>query len=144
MFIYIQRSATDMLDSSPTPGLTGTATVTVTDDLTAHAYASGTVAVYATPAMIALIEAAAVAALEGHLPDGHTSVGTHLDVQHTAATPVGMQVTATATLKEVDGRRLVFEVSASDAVEPIGSGTHTRFIVDRARFEDRVNTKRGA
>lgn len=123
------------------PGLSGTAHVTVTDDLTAQTFASGTVAVYATPAMIALIEAAAVAALDGHLPDGATTVGTRLDVRHLAATPVGMRVTATATLTEVDGRRLVFEISASDAVEPIGSGTHERFIVDRARFEARAAAK---
>lgn len=128
-------------NSTLTPGLTGTASVTVTDDLTANAFASGTVAVYATPAMIALLEAAAVDALRGHLPEGHTSVGTHLDVRHLAATPVGMTVTATATLKEVDGRRLVFDVSASDEVEQIGSGTHERFIVDRAGFEQKVREK---
>lgn len=133
-----------MPDATPelAPGLTGTARVTVTDDLTATTFASGTVAVYATPALIALLEAAAVAALDGYLPAGHTSVGTHLDVRHTAATPVGMAVEATATLTEVDGRRLVFAVRAEDEVEEIGTGTHERFIVDRARFEARTAAKR--
>lgn len=128
---------------SPTlaPGLTGTASVTVTDDLTAAALGSGNVNVYATPALIALLEAAAINALSRHLDEGQTSVGTRLDVQHTAATPVGMMVTAAATLKEVDGRRLVFEVSASDEIESIGSGTHERFIVTHDRFEQRVRDK---
>jgi fluoroacetyl-CoA thioesterase len=123
------------------PGLTGTASVTVTADLTAAALGSGNVDVYSTPALIALLEAAAISALAGHLADGQTSVGTALDVRHLAATPVGMTVTATATLTAVEGRRLVFDVSASDDVELIGQGTHERFIVDQARFEDRVRNK---
>jgi fluoroacetyl-CoA thioesterase len=123
------------------PSLTGHAAVTVTDDLTATALGSGSVRVYATPALVALLEAAAINALEGHLDAGQTSVGTRLEVQHTAATPVGMHVQATATLKEVDGRRLVFEVSAADDVEQIGGGTHERFIVDQARFEAKVGGK---
>lgn len=123
------------------PGLTGTATVTVTDDLTAAALGSGNVAVYSTPALIALLEAAAIDALAGLLAPGQTSVGTRLDVRHLAATPVGMSVTARATLTTVDGRRLVFAVEAHDAVEKIGEGTHERFIVDQAKFEARVRGK---
>ena len=131
-----------MTDSSTLkPGLTGQATVTVTDDLTAAALGSGNVDVYSTPAMIALLEAAAINALDGHLEEGQTSVGTSLDVKHTSATPVGMSVQAIAMLKEVDGRRLVFEVSASDEAEEIGSGIHERFIVNRERFEQRVRDK---
>ena len=122
-------------------GLTGQATVTVTDNLTATALGSGNVDVYSTPAMIALLEAAAINALDGHLDEGQTSVGTGLDVKHISATPVGMSVQAAATLREVDGRRLVFEVSVSDEVEQIGSGTHERFIVNRKRFEARVRDK---
>jgi fluoroacetyl-CoA thioesterase len=122
-------------------GLTGQATVTVTDNLTAAALGSGNVDVYSTPAMIALLEAAAINALDGHLDEGQTSVGTGLDVKHISATPVGMSVQATATLREVDGRRLVFEVSVSDEVEQICSGTHERFIVSRERFEQRVREK---
>ena len=123
------------------PGLTGTASVIVTADRTAAALGSGSVDVYSTPALIALLEAAAINALAGHLADGQTSVGTALDVKHLAATPVGMTVNATATLTAIDGRRLVFEVSASDEIELIGQGTHERFIVDRARFEKRVRDK---
>lgn len=126
-----------------TPGQHGEASVTVTRDLTAAALGSGNVAVYSTPALIALLEAAAVHALDGHLPEGQTSVGTRLDVRHLAATPVGMIVRAEATLIEVDRRRLIFEVSAFDAVERIGEGTHERFIVDRARFEAKVRSKQG-
>jgi predicted thioesterase len=123
------------------PGLTGEASVTVSDDLTAAALGSGSVEAYSTPALIALLEAAAIDALQGRLPEGQTTVGTGLNVRHLAATPVGMTVDATAILKEIDGRRLVFEVSASDEVELIGQGTHERFIVDRARFEERVRGK---
>ncbi len=123
------------------PGLTGQASTVVTEDKTADALGSGNVKVYATPSMIALLEAAAIQALHSHLGEGQTSVGTSLNVRHVSATPVGMTVTAAATLKEVDGRRLVFEVSAADEVEVIGQGTHERFIVERERFEKRVREK---
>jgi fluoroacetyl-CoA thioesterase len=124
------------------PGLIGAASITVTEDLTAAALGSGSVDAFSTPAMIALLEAAATDALKGRLPEGQTTVGTSLNVRHLAATPVGMTVNATATLKEIDGRRLVFDVEARDAVERIGAGTHERFIVDRARFEERVRGKK--
>lgn len=130
-----------MTDVALSTGLTGEASVTVTDDLTAAALGSGNVKVYSTPALIALLEAAAIHALRDRLPEGYTSVGTSLNVRHLAATPVSMVVTARAILKEVDGRRLVFEVSASDAVEPVGEGTHERFIVQQARFEERAQGK---
>jgi fluoroacetyl-CoA thioesterase len=123
------------------PGLTGEASVTVTDDLTAAALGSGSVDAFSTPALIALLEAAAIDALKGRLPEGQTTVGVGLNVRHLAATPVGMTVNVTATLKEIDGRRLVFDVEAWDAVERIGAGTHERFIVDRARFEERLRGK---
>ncbi len=124
------------------PGLTGHASTAVTEDKTAYALGSGNVKAYATPSLIALLEAAAIDALRSRLSEGQTSVGTSLNVKHVAATPVGMTVNATATLKEVDGRRLVFDVSASDEIELIGQGTHERFIVDRERFEKRVRDKR--
>ena len=123
------------------PGLTGELSITVTEDLTAAALGSGSVNVYATPAMIVLLEAAAIKALEGHLAEGFTSVGISVDVKHLAATPVGMTVRARALLKAIDGRRLVFEVSAWDPVERIGEGTHERFIVDYQRFMDRIRSK---
>lgn len=124
-----------------TPGLTGEASITVTDGLTAAALGSGSVPVYSTPALIALLEGAAIDALKGRLPDGMTTVGVRVDVRHLAATPVGQTVTARATLRQVDGRRLVFDVAAWDPVEPVGEGTHERVIVDRARFESRAAAK---
>ncbi len=131
-----------MSDSSTLePGLTGRASTVVTEDKTAYALGSGNVMAYSTPSMIALLEAAAIDAVQSHLGDGQTSVGIGLNIKHTAATPVGMAVNAAATLKEVDGRRLVFDVSASDEIELIGQGTHERFIVDRERFEKRVRDK---
>ena len=90
--------------------------------------------VFATPAMIALIEKAACKALEGQLEDGQTTVGTKLDVAHVAATPVGMNVTAEAVLTEIDNRRLVFEVVARDEKDIIGKGIHERFIVNAEKF----------
>ncbi len=119
-------------------GIMGEASIEVTEDLTAAALGSGNVNVFSTPAMIALMEEAAVKSLTGRLEEGQTSVGTSLTVKHLAATPVGVSVKAQATLIEIDGRRLVFEVSASDSYEKIGEGTHERFIVDLARFESKV------
>jgi predicted thioesterase len=123
------------------PGLQGEASVLVTEDNTAAALGSGSVNVFSTPAMIALMEAAAIHAVQDHLPGGLTTVGISLDIQHMAATPVGWTVKARATLKRVDGRRLEFEVSAWDPEERIGAGTHARFVVDQARFEKRVQGK---
>ena len=98
----------------------------------------------ATPVMINLIEAAALDAIEAHLPDGHQSLGTRLDVSHTAATPVGMGVRATAELTRVDGRVLHFRVRAHDEVEEIGAGTHERIVVNVDKFAKRVARKTGS
>jgi len=124
-----------------TPGLTGEASATVTADRTARALGTGAVDVYSSAALVALLEAAAVAALADRLPDGQTTVGTRLDVRHLAPTPVGMAVRAQATLREVDGRRLVFDVEAWDAIERIAAGKHERFIVNRDRFTARAAGK---
>ncbi len=113
----------------------------VTDLNTAKSVGSGSLPVYATPAMLALIEKASCVALEGVLNDGETSVGTLLNVKHLAATPVGMQVTATAELIERDGRRLVFKVSASDESGLIGEGTHERFVVFSEKFIEKTYSK---
>ncbi len=124
-----------------TLGMTGEVTRVVTDQITADAMGSGGVRVLGTPAMIMLMEQAALRAVEAALDEGQTTVGTHLDVRHLAATPVGMRVTARATLVEIDGRRLVFEVEAEDEREKVGTGRHERFIVDVERFLSRVQGK---
>lgn len=124
-----------------TPGLTAEATTTVTPQNTAAAVGSGGVDVYATPSMIGLMEMAALRAVQPHLAEGETTVGTVVNVKHLAATPLGMAVRATARLTEVDGRRLVFTVEAFDDREKIGEGTHERFVVPLQKFLDRTAKK---
>ncbi len=102
---------------------------------------SGRVRVLATPVMINLMEAAALDAVENLIPAGHQSLGTHLDVRHIAATPVGMRVRATARLLAVDGRTLEFRVEAHDEKDLIGDGAHTRLVVNVERFDQRVQAK---
>ena len=123
------------------PGLTGTADLVVGPEHTAPRVGSGRIAVLATPVMINVIEAAALAAVEHLLPAGHQSLGTHLDVHHVAATPVGMRLTATAEVTAVEGRTIRFRISVRDAVDEIGHGTHARVVVDVARFDTRVQRK---
>lgn len=124
------------------PGLIGEREDLVTNKNTAMAYGSGGVAVYATPAMIGLMENASLSAVDSVLPEGMATVGTELNVKHLAATPVGMIVRAKAELVEVDGRRLVFKVEAFDNQEKVGEGTHERYIINLAKFlakcEDKV------
>jgi fluoroacetyl-CoA thioesterase len=127
--------------SALTPGLTGQSSVLVTDEQTAIAIGSGAVPVFASPMMVALMEAACVHCVERLLPAGYLSLGTHLDVTHSAPTPVGLTVTATAELISADGRKLVFSVAAHDGHESIGKGLHTRMIVDAPRFNARLAAK---
>jgi predicted thioesterase len=108
---------------------------------TAQALGSGTVPVYATPALVALLEEAAVNALRPVLDAGKTSVGTRIDISHLAATPIGMAVSAQATLTAVDGRRLTFAVRADDEAELIAEGVHERVVVDEERFLARAREK---
>lgn len=108
---------------------------------TAPFVGSGRIAVLATPVMINLIEAAALAAVEHLLPSGYQSLGIHLDVSHTAATPVGLRVTASAEVSTVEGRTISFRVEARDEFEPIGGGTHQRVVVSVRRFDERVQRK---
>lgn len=122
-------------------GLEGHASVVVTADLTAPAVGSGTVAVYATPALAALMEKAAVDCVERRLAPGEASLGIRLELSHTAATPPGLTVSATATLIEIDGRKLTFAIVARDALETIGEARHTRIVVDTERFEAKVAAK---
>ncbi len=123
------------------PGLTGSAEIVVGEQHTAPHVGSGAVHVLATPVMVNLMEAAALAAAERFLPPGHQSLGTHLDVRHVAATPVGMRARARAELLAIEGRRLRFKVEAWDERELIGDGTHMRVIVNVARFDQRVQDK---
>lgn len=118
-----------------------TVTENVNEQNTAVSVGSGSLRVYATPALLALMEKAACKALESILNEGETSVGTLLNVKHTAATPVGMQVSATAELIERDGRKLLFKVSASDEAGVIGEGTHERFVVLSERFTEKTYSK---
>ena len=121
--------------------MTGTSELVVGEEHTAPSIGSGKVRVLATPVMINLIEAAALAAIEHLLPAGYQSLGTHLDVRHLAATPVGMKVRATARVTKVDGRAVSFEVSAHDERDLIGDGLHERVVVNVAKFDQRVQRK---
>lgn len=123
------------------PGLKGATEIIVDTRDTAPHIGSGKIKVLATPVMVNLMEAAALNAVERFLPEGHQTVGTRLDITHTAATPVGMRVIARAELVKVDGRRLTFRVSAQDEREPIGEGIHERIIVNVARFDQRAQEK---
>src|SRR5688500_15307516 len=123
------------------PALRGEAKLVVAEEHTAPSIGSGRVHVLATPVMINLIEAAALSAVEHLLPSGYQSLGTHLDVRHIAATPVGMGVSATARVTNVDGRVIGFKVEASDEKDLIGHGTHERVVVNVAKFDERVQRK---
>ena len=116
----------------------------VTEQLTARNMGSGALPVYATPALAALMENAAMNALRGFLPEGMGSVGTRIDISHNAPTPIGMTVTAEAEIVSVseDGRRAEFAVRAWDERGSIGAGTHTRAVIQEERFLSRCNAKR--
>jgi len=122
-------------------GARGEVTLVVTNEQTAEAVGSGLVPVFATPQLIALLEIAAVRALEGRLEAGETSVGTRLEVSHLAATPVGMKVRGEAVLEQIQGRMLTFSVAAWDEREKIGEGRHVRAVVSEERFLARVRAK---
>ena len=123
------------------PGLVGEMETTVSEADTAARWGSGLVPVFGTPALVGLMEGAAVQALVRSLPPGQTSVGGRIDVSHLAPTPVGMRVRARAELLEVDRRRLVFRVEAWDEVEKIGQATHERFVIDEERFVAKAQAK---
>lgn len=126
------------------PGLRASTDILVGTRDTAHHVGSGKIKVLATPVMVMLLEEAALNAVEGLLAPGYQTVGTHLDVSHIAATPVGMRVTACAELTAVSGRKLTFRVWADDDAERIGEGTHERIIVEVARFDKRAQAKNTA
>ncbi|MBQ1985284.1 MAG: thioesterase family protein [Clostridia bacterium] len=122
-------------------GLKHTITEVVTAQKSAEQVGSGLLPVYATPAMIALMEKCASECVAPYIEAGRSSVGTALNIKHLSASPIGMQITCTATLTEVDGRRLVFSLEASDEKGPIGEGTHERFIIDIDRFMAKCQSK---
>ena len=124
------------------PGLEGIAELVVGEEHTAPRIGSGRVHVLATPVMINLIEAAALAAIEHLLPAGYQSLGTHLDVHHVAATPVGMKARASTVVTKVEGRTVTFQVEAHDEKDLIGHGTHQRVVVNVAKFDQRVERKK--
>ena len=123
------------------PGLTGRAELVVGEEHTAPRVGSGRVHVLATPVMINLFEAAALAAIEHLLPLGHQSLGTVLNVRHIAATPVGMKVSAEARVLRVENRTVHFFLQAQDEKELIGDGDHQRVVVNVAKFDQRVQRK---
>ncbi len=124
-----------------TPGLSAEYEQPVTEADTASHWGSGGLPVFSTPALVGLMEIAAVLALAGHLPPGQTTVGGHIDVRHLAATPVGLRVRARAELTAIEGRKLVFKVQAWDEVELIGEADHERFVIDEAKFMAKVQVK---
>ena len=124
-----------------TIGIKGQAEELVTEDITARNVGSGTVAVLATPMMIALMEKTCLQSVRPFLEEGQDTVGTRVDVSHTAATPVGMTVRCESELVEIDRRRLVFRVTARDDAGVVGEGMHERFIIDIAKFQAKALTR---
>lgn len=122
-------------------GILGKNEITVTEELSASKMKSGELMVYATPAMIALMEETAYKSVSDYLESGQGTVGISMDVKHIAATPMGMKVKCNTELIEVDGRRLVFKVSARDEAGEIGQGIHERFIVNNDSFQNKANSK---
>ena len=123
------------------PGITQEITFSVSNELTAKTVGSGTLDVLATPVLIARMEQAAWMAVAPHLSPEESTVGTRMDAKHLSPTPVGMDVTCRAELTQVEGRRLVFRVTAWDAQGPIGEGTHERAIIQAPRFLEKAQKK---
>ncbi|MBR0199149.1 MAG: thioesterase family protein [Oscillospiraceae bacterium] len=123
-------------------GLKGLAETLVTEENTAAAMGSGLLPVFATPAMLALMEQAAASSVQPFLPEGQGTVGTRLEVSHLAVTPIGLTVRAESELIAVDRRKLRFAVRAWAGDELIGEGEHERFVIDNARFLEKALSKR--
>lgn len=122
-------------------GMTGSVSTSVDRADTAYEVGSGSLLVYATPCMVALMEGAACEAIADALPEEKTSVGTQLNISHLAATPVGMEVRAEAEVTEVDGSTITFRITAFDETGKIGEGTHKRVVVTTQRFLDKTYSK---
>lgn len=119
-------------------GLSAQSKTTVDRGNVAATMGSGDLQVFATPAMVALMENAAMTAVAGHLPEGSTTVGAEMNVTHIKPSGIGAEIVASAVLTEVDGRKLTFNVGARDGESVIGEGIHVRFIVDREKFMSKV------
>lgn len=119
-------------------GVSGKEELVVTAELTAAHYGSGLVEVFATPAMVALMEKTCLLSVLPHLPEGHGTVGTKVHVSHERATPVGKRVWCESKLVEIDRRRLVFQVEAHDEQGVIGRGRHERFIINTQSFMEKI------
>ena len=124
-----------------TVGMTGSVSTTVDREDTAYEVGSGSLLVYATPCMVALMEGASCEAIATALPDEKTSVGIELNISHLAATPVGMEVRAEAEVTEVAGNIITFQITAFDEAGKIGEGTHKRAVVTSQRFLDKTYSK---
>ena len=124
------------------PGASASLSVTCAPEHFASRIVDGTPDVFSTPSLGALVEKTAAEWVASYLEEGQMTVGAQIVINHTAATPEGLQVTATVTLSAVDGRRLDFAWTANDGLDEVGKGTHQRFIVDRARFQQRLEVKR--
>lgn len=122
-------------------GMTDAAEDLVAEKNTALALGSGSLKVFATPAMICLVERAAVALTEKNLPPELTTVGTVMNIKHTAPSPIGMSIRAEVKVTSVDGRKIIFDAVAFDERGEIGRGTHERFIVDRKKFQAKADSK---
>lgn len=134
----LSKSNTDYIMDT---GIKHSIEITVTKDKTAATMGSGTLDVFATPAMTALIEETAWRSVAPYLEQGQATVGTMLDIKHIAPTPLGMKVRCETTLTAVDGRKLTFEANVYDEAELVGSGTHERFIINAAKFQSKADSK---
>ncbi|MCI6648698.1 MAG: thioesterase family protein [Lachnospiraceae bacterium] len=123
-------------------GITGEAETIVSEDNTAIKMGSGTLPVFATPAMVATVEKAAWSSVAGELEEGQSTVGTAMSLSHESATPVGLKITAKTTLTAIDRRKLTFSWEAYDEAGIIGRGTHERFIVDNEKFVSKAERKK--
>lgn len=133
---------TNLVETNLKVGLSASIETVVSSKSTAEELGSGNIDVFATPAMVSLMEKAALSAVSLHLPKGQTTVGTMVNIRHLAATPVGMKVRAVAELIGIEGKKLSFKVEAFDASEKIGEGYHERYIVDMERFREKVYAKK--
>ena len=122
-------------------GLVGETEVLVSDQNTAERFGNPGTKVFATPMLVSIMEEASIHAISTYLDESEGTVGTRVDIQHLAATPIGMKVKARATLVEIKGKKLVFQVEAFDDIEKVGTAIHERFIIDKTKFFAKIELK---